>query len=412
MSGRYSLRAVCVGVLVVAATATTLPAAADPPEPRRSAVDRLLGDLGDTVMERFSGEDPAAGPPLPLGELTTAPDMAGVLTRLRDLYRQAEAAGETYKSTEDALAAQRAETARLSRALATARKALVTGRADAGRIARVQYQGSSDLSSYLHLLLAADPQQALDQGHLIERAASGRLAAMDRLEAGEKRARELATASRRALEREVLLAARQKKAKDTATARLRAAEALLASLSAEELIALAGQERRQTADAQEKLLATGALEGKRTPSTQGDRALAYAAEQIGKPYVWGAEGPESYDCSGLTSKAWASAGRAIPRTSQEQWARLKRVPLHELRPGDLVVYFPEATHVAMYLGDGMVIQAPRPGARVKVSPIASNPLLGAVRPDPAGPALPSYTPPELPDDATAGPDEGYDRVFG
>jgi cell wall-associated NlpC family hydrolase len=372
----------------------------------------LLGDLGDTVMERFSGEDPPAGPPLPLGELTTAPDMAGVLTRLRDLYRQAEAAGETYKSTEDALAAQRAETARLSRALATARKALVTGRADAGRIARVQYQGSSDLSSYLHLLLAADPQQALDQGHLIERAASGRLAAMDRLEAGEKRARELATASRRALEREVLLAARQKKAKDTATARLRAAEGLLASLSAEELIALAGQERRQTADAQEKLLATGALEGKRTPSTQGDRALAYAAEQIGKPYVWGAEGPESYDCSGLTSKAWASAGRAIPRTSQEQWARLKRVPLDELRPGDLVVYFPEATHVAMYLGDGMVIQAPRPGARVKVSPIASNPLLGAVRPDPAGPALPSYTPPELPDDATAGPDEGYDRVFG
>jgi len=110
--------------------------------------------------------------------------------------------------------------------------------------------------------------------------------------------------------------------------------------------------------------------------------------------------------------AWERAGTPIPRTSQEQWARLDHVPLDELRPGDLVVYFPEATHVAMYLGDGMVIQAPRPGARVKVSPIASNPLLGAVRPDPAGPALPSYTPPELPDDATAGPDEGYDGVFG
>jgi cell wall-associated NlpC family hydrolase len=412
VSGRYSLRAVCVGVLVVAATATTLPATADSPEPRHGAVDKLLGELGDTVMERFAGKEPAAGPPLPLEELTAAPDMTGVLTRLRELYRQAEEAGETYKSTDDALERQRAETARLSRALTKARKALVAGRADAGRIARVQYQGNSDLSAYLRLLLAPDPQQALDQGHLIERAASGRLAAMDRLEAGEKRARELAAASRRALEREVLLAARQKKAKDTATARLRTAEGLLASLSAEELTALAGQERRQTADAQEKLLATGALEGQRTPSTQGDRALAYAAEQIGKPYVWGAEGPQAYDCSGLTSNAWASAGRAIPRTSQEQWAELKRVPLRDLRPGDLVVYFPEATHVAMYLGDGMVIQAPRPGARVKVSPIASNPLLGAVRPDPAGPALPSYTPPELPDDATAGSDEGYDRAFG
>jgi hypothetical protein len=198
-------------------------------------------------MERFAGKEPAAGPPLPLEELTAAPDMTGVLTRLRELYRQAEEAGETYKSTEDALERQRAETARLSRALTKARKALVAGRADAGRIARVQYQGNSDLSAYLRLLLAPDPQQALDQGHLIERAASGRLAAMDRLEAGEKRARELAAASRRALEREVLLAARQKKAKDTATARLRTAEGLLASLSAEELTALAGQERRQTA---------------------------------------------------------------------------------------------------------------------------------------------------------------------
>src|SRR5690606_9543754 len=78
-----------------------------------------------------------------------------------------------------------------------------------------------------------------------------------------------------------------------------------------------------------------------------------------------------------------------------------------LRPGDLVVYFPEATHVALYLGDGMVVQAPRPGARVKVSPIAANPVLGAVRPDPDGEPLRQYEPPELPEGATEGSDEGY-----
>ncbi len=78
----------------------------------------------------------------------------------------------------------------------------------------------------------------------------------------------------------------------------------------------------------------------------------------------------------------ALRGRPDPRTSQEQWARLERIALVDLRPGDLVVYFPEATHVALYLGDGMVVQAPRPGARIKVSPIAANPVLGAVRPDP------------------------------
>ena len=104
--------------------------------------------------------------------------------------------------------------------------------------------------------------------------------------------------------------------------------------------------------------------------------MAYALRQLGKPYRWGATGPAAYDCSGLTSQAWAHAGTPIPRTSQEQWARLPRVPLNRLRPGDLIVYFPEATHVALYLGDGKVVQAPRPGTRVKVSPLAANPVLG------------------------------------
>lgn len=86
------------------------------------------------------------------------------------------------------------------------------------------------------------------------------------------------------------------------------------------------------------------------------------------------------------------------------------MPLDELRPGDLVVYFPTATHVALYVGDGKVIQAPRPGAKVKVSPIAANPLLGAVRPDPDGAPLTAYTPPPLPEAGeagAAGDDEGY-----
>ncbi|QPI58578.1 C40 family peptidase [Streptomyces malaysiensis subsp. malaysiensis] len=124
--------------------------------------------------------------------------------------------------------------------------------------------------------------------------------------------------------------------------------------------------------------------GPKTASAEaGKRALTYALDQIGKPYVWGAEGPNSFDCSGLTSSAWAYAGRVIPRTSQEQWRQLPRVPLDKLRPGDLVIYYKGASHVAMYAGDGQVVQAPRPGQRVKLSPLASNPLHGAVRPGPA-----------------------------
>ncbi|MBT2444887.1 C40 family peptidase [Streptomyces sp. ISL-36] len=351
-------------------------------------------------------DDAAALPPSGGGSVTT------LLTRLRTLYRQAEQATETYNATEEALKLQTADTRKVTAALAAARKALGQGRDAAGRLAREQYQGraaTSELSSYLRLLLSPDPQHALDQGHLLARAARDRATTVSRLQGAEKKADALASASRKALDRQQTLAARQKKQRDDVQARLKEVEKLLASLSAEQLGRLTELERTQTAGAQRELLDSGVLEVRRAPSREGDKALRYAVAQIGKPYVWGAEGPESYDCSGLTSQAWASAGREIPRTSQEQWRTLPKVPLDDLRPGDLVVYFPEATHVAIYLGEGLVVQAPRPGGRVKVSPIAANPLLGAVRPDPDGEPLATYTPPELPSGATDGADDGYDR---
>ncbi|MFE6551066.1 NlpC/P60 family protein [Streptomyces sp. NPDC057746] len=93
-------------------------------------------------------------------------------------------------------------------------------------------------------------------------------------------------------------------------------------------------------------------------------------------------GPACVDCSGPTSPAWQRAGRPVTRTSREQWAELPHVPPNRLRPGDPVVHFPEATQVAMYLGNGRVAQAPRRGATTKVCPIAADPVLGAVHPDP------------------------------
>ncbi|GAA4953613.1 hypothetical protein GCM10023238_20130 [Streptomyces heliomycini] len=162
------------------------------------------------------------------------------------------------------------------------------------------------------------------------------------------------------------------------------------------------------AEAQEELVTSGALgSGGAPPSAAGERAVRHAVEQLGKPYEWGAEGPAAYDCSGLTSEAWAAAGTPIPRTSQEQWARLERVPLAELRPGDLVVYFPEATHVALYLGDGKVVQAPRPGARVKVSPIAVQPGAGRRAPRPGRGAPAAVRAASAPRGAAEGSDEGY-----
>ncbi|MFE6841132.1 C40 family peptidase [Streptomyces sp. NPDC057686] len=333
--------------------------------------------------------------------------VGGLLAQLRGLYREAEEAAEAYNATEVALKAGQDEERRLSAALGKARTALGAEKAAAGRLAREQYQGARGFSPYARMLLTGDPQAAQDQRRLTARESTRRAGVLARLTRGEHQADTLATAARKSLDAQQSLTAQRKQHKQQVDLKLKQVERVLASLSPEQLAQLDTREAADTATAQRKLLDSGRLATTpRTPTAAGGAALTYAAEQIGKPYVWGAEGPGSFDCSGLTSQAWAHAGRSIPRTSQEQWAQLPKVPLDELRPGDLVVYFPTATHVALYVGDGKVIQAPRPGAKVKVSPIAANPLLGAVRPDPDGAPLAEFTPPPVPE-ASGGDDSGY-----
>lgn len=343
---------------------------------------------------------PAAPPDIPVSEL---------LTRLQKLYQQTEAATEAYNATEEDLKAQAKLSKKLDGRLRAARSDLAQGRADAGRLAREQYTGSGPggLSPYVQFLLSKDPEQTLDRGHLLKEAAGHQADTVTRLAGSAKKADELATEAKKALDKKKSLADRRKKQKAKVEGRLREVETMLSSLSPEQLAELSRLERAGMRDAQRDFLGSGALGGPQAPSKGGERAMAYALTQVGKPYVWGAEGPDSFDCSGLTSQAWARAGKPIPRTSQEQWKQLPHVSLRTLRPGDLVIYFPGATHVAMYIGEGMVVQAPRPGAKVKISPIAANPLLGAVRPDEDAAGLKDYTPPELPDGATDGSDTGY-----
>jgi cell wall-associated NlpC family hydrolase len=117
-------------------------------------------------------------------------------------------------------------------------------------------------------------------------------------------------------------------------------------------------------------------------SSQGEKAVAFAYAQLGKPYQWGATGPGSYDCSGLAQAAWAAAGISIPRTTYEQWAALPHIPTSALQPGDLL-YFDGIGHVAIYVGDGDIIDAPQTGLDVQKIPLAgwyASTLVGAARP--------------------------------
>lgn len=113
----------------------------------------------------------------------------------------------------------------------------------------------------------------------------------------------------------------------------------------------------------------------------GAKALAFARTQLGKPYQYGATGPKAYDCSGLTGAAWKAAGVTLPRTSQQQFAVGQKVAKADLRPGDLVFFYgDQPTHVALYVGDGQIIHAPRPGKTVEYSKLAYMPFSGARRP--------------------------------
>ncbi|MFF2405812.1 NlpC/P60 family protein [Streptomyces sp. NPDC058092] len=391
MSGGV-LSVVCTAALATIVVAS--PAAAAPVEPGPEASGAAKPSVAPTAV-------PAPAP------AAAGRGVASLLTELQTLYQQAEEATEAYNGTAAELKKRTAQAKKLSASLGAARVALAGSRDAAGELAREQYQGRSDLSSYLRLLLAPDPEHFLDQEHVIRRTATGQAATVKRLAGAEKRADELATESRKVLGRQQVLAAKRKKQRDAVQSRLKVVEAKLARLSAAQLAELARLEQQGTAKAQGALAASGALSSVKPPSQAGGQAVRYAIGQVGKPYVWGAEGPDSFDCSGLTSQAWAKAGRVIPRTSQEQWRQLPKVPLNTLRPGDLVIYFPKATHVALYVGNGLVVQAPRPGAQVKVSPLASNPLLGAVRPDPQGVPLSAYEAPQLPQGASAGSDAGY-----
>lgn len=372
MSARR-LRSVCTTALVTATALTLVPWGAGGPGAGRgvSVAYGLAGSESGSGSDSDSGSGSggagtpgAPGAPGAAGPAAASGGIAGVLVRLQRLYQEAEEAGEAFNATDVELARLRADARRLGGGLDRARTALALSRNEAGRLAREQYQGRSGLSGYVRLLLARDPQSALDEGHLMERAARGRAATLARLTSGERRAGALADASRRALQRQQVLAARQKKQRDTVRARLGEVERMLASLTPGQLVALAALEKAATDKAQRELITSGALGNvpgaspaagrpgapgpaatggpprPATPSPRGGEALAYAVGQIGKPYEWGAEGPRSFDCSGLTSEAWARAGVAVPRTSQRQWRDLPRVPLNRLRPGDLVVYFP------------------------------------------------------------------------
>jgi cell wall-associated NlpC family hydrolase len=108
--------------------------------------------------------------------------------------------------------------------------------------------------------------------------------------------------------------------------------------------------------------------------------VQYALGQVGDSYVYGAAGPDAFDCSGLTMMAWAAAGVSLPHSSGAQMGSGTPVSQSQLAPGDLVFYYSPVSHVGIYIGNGQIVHAANPSTGVQVAPVFSMPYSGAVRP--------------------------------
>ncbi len=304
-----------------------------------------------------------------------------VRQKIDALYRKAERATDAYNAAKEQVELQQKEIVRLARSIDGTQRKLAALKRQAGALASAQYRGGG-LPAEAKLMLNTDPEAFLDNVTL---ARKGQLAAkrvigeLTRLEGDLKKYSDSATDRWEQLE-----ANRKKKesAQRDIDKKIAAAKKLESKLAAKEKDWLRKLEDERAFKEQQKWLDSGVLDGiSNKASASGKKAISYATAQIGKDYVWGAEGPDTFDCSGLTLRAWEHGGRTIPRTSQEQWRQLPRVALRDMRPGDLIIYFSDASHVGMYLGDGAIVHAPRPGRQVTITGAGSMPILGVVRPD-------------------------------
>ncbi|NNJ03106.1 glycoside hydrolase [Streptomyces sp. PKU-MA01144] len=304
-----------------------------------------------------------------------------VREELDELYRKAASATDAYNLAEEQAERQSAQLVALAKEIAEGRARIDDLKDRAGATARAQYRGGG-LPPEAQLVLTDDPQLFLDAAGRIK---AGGKATKDLLGELNRTQADLRTYNKEASVQWALLEANRvekEKHKKEIDERIAAARRIEAQLQKEELARLRKLEQEAADRAQTAWLGSGVLEEiNGRASEQGKAAVAFATEQIGKPYVWGAEGPGSYDCSGLTSQAWAAAGRGIPRTSQEQWRLLPRVDIKDMRPGDLIIYHADASHVGMYVGDGAIVHAPRPGRNVTLAGAGSMAILGVVRPD-------------------------------
>lgn len=287
------------------------------------------------------------------------------------LYGEAERATELYNEAGERVERLRGRADRAQDAAARGQESINRMRNALGAMAGAQYRTGA-IDPTLALLLSSDPDTYLERAAALDRAGARQALTLDKLRHAQRKVAQIRAEASRALtelERNRAAVTRHKRAVE---ARLRQARELLNSLPAKDRASFDRVSRSGRDDAPD-------LSGVAPGSARAMSAVAAVRQALGKPYVWGANGPSGFDCSGLMQWAYAQAGVSLPRTSQAQRYAGRMVPLSQARPGDLVAYRADASHIGMYVGNGQVIHAPYPGAPIRYDPVGMMPVSSVTR---------------------------------
>lgn len=306
---------------------------------------------------------PAEADPAPPTSVSDA------VKQLNELNSQAEALTEAWHAAQDQFAARQADIPKAQAAAVAARNAVGVAQArqeqfhqQVDQLTSASFQGAQ-VNALSALLTSASPRDYLDKVSALDLVAADNRQALDQYSAATTQAEQAQRAAGDAIADAQRLAAEADRAAQDAAARKQDADRQIAVVK-QRLAALSGADRRSYTSPGATNFPTD------VPGTGvGATALRAALTQQGKPYVWGAEGPDSYDCSGLMQWAFKQAGVSLPRSSREQATVGTPVSRAALQPGDLVFFYSPVHHVAIYVGNGLMLHAPQSGDVVKVAPL-------------------------------------------
>ncbi|MFI6283575.1 NlpC/P60 family protein [Streptomyces sp. NPDC051018] len=338
---------------------------------RRSSQPGLTHGARVTVLSAAAVATAAAafGAAPALADPQGSPESARA--RVNRLFEEAERATERFNRADERSDRLRERLTAAQDRVARGQERINRMRGALGSVAGTQYR-SGGMDPALSLLLSSDPENYLEKAELLERVSERQTVMLRDFRYTQRRLRqERAEAGLHLadLERSRAAVARHKRAVE---GKLAQAQRLLNSLPVSERADYGRTARSGRAP-------VPGPSGGAPASARAATAVMAARGAVGRPYVWGANGPSGFDCSGLTQWSYAQAGVSLPRTSQAQRYAGRRIPLSQARPGDLVAYRDDASHIGMYVGNGQVVHAPYPGASVRYDPVGMMPVSSVTR---------------------------------